>query len=158
METTEQANKSGVPIGWIVAVLLVVAAWAGAYALRGGGDKAVMSGWADGLPAGQALAEEADQPMVVLFTAGWCSPCQQLKKNVLTKAKVHDALQASFVPVQIDLTDQSANNPNLEVAQHYGVQGIPTVLAMTAEGQTIDMYKGAQTVEDFTAWLGRLPR
>jgi thiol:disulfide interchange protein len=144
------------PIGWIIAVLLVVAAWAGAYALRGGGEKHVMEGWADGMPAGQQLAKEADKPMVVLFTAGWCPPCQQLKKEVLTTGEVRDALRAGFVPVQIDLTDQSASNPNLAIAQQYGIGGIPSVIAMTPDGQPIEAYNGDRTPASFTAWLSRL--
>ncbi|MEO0475653.1 MAG: thioredoxin family protein [Planctomycetota bacterium] len=144
--------------GWVVAVLLVAVAWAGAYALRGGGSKDIMLGWVDGMPAGQQLAEESDKPMVVLFTAGWCPPCQSLKKNVLTKDEVTNALQAGFIPVQIDLTDRSASNPNLHVAQQYGVQGIPTVIAMTPDGEPIGTYAGGDRVETFTGWLDRMAK
>ena len=156
MDAQDHSMKRGLPIGWVVAVLLVIVAWAGAHALRGGGGKEVMSGWADGMPAGQQLAQEADKPMVVLFTAGWCPPCQSLKKNVLAKGEVNDALQAGFVPVQIDLTDRSANNPNLAVAQQYGVQSIPTVIAMTSDGEPIGAYGGGDSVTTFTGWLDRM--
>ena len=150
-------EKRPVPTGWIIAVALVLLAWVGAYALRGGsGEKAVLAGWQDGMPAGQTVAEEKDRPMIVLFTAGWCPPCQALKKNVLTKPEIHDALQAGFVPVQIDLTDQSAQNPNIAVAQQYGVSGIPTVVAMSADGKPIEAYRGKHTVESFNSWLARL--
>ena len=149
-------SKPRVPIGWIVAVLLVIGAWAGAYALRGGGEKHVMEGWADGMPAGQRAAQDADKPMVVLFTAGWCPPCRALKKNVLTQGKVHAALQADFVPVQIDLTDTSSENPNTAVAQAYGVQGIPAVILMSPTGEPIEAYQGKHDVASFTAWLSRL--
>lgn len=144
------------PIGWGFAVLLVIVVWMAAFALRGGGEKEIMTGWVDGMPAGQQLAQEADKPMVVMFTAGWCGPCQSLKKNVLTKAEVHEQLQADFVPVQIDLTDQSANNPNMAVASEYGVRGYPTILAMTPDGKVIEAYGGNRTVTSFNAWLSRL--
>lgn len=156
---TEQPKndaKRPVPIGWMVALLLVGLAWIGAYALRGGGEKQVLPGWADGMPAGQAVAAERDKPMVVLFTAGWCPPCQALKKNVLTRGEVRSALQADFVPVQIDLTDTSSDNPNAAVAQRYGVSGIPAVIAMSPEGEPIEAYTGRHTPEGFTAWLNRL--
>ena len=150
-------DKHTLPIGWVIAVLLVVVAWAGAYALRGGGTKEVMAGWADGMPAGQELAQETGKPMVVLFTAGWCGPCQQLKKNVLTDQQVDAQLRARFVPVQIDLTDRSANNPNVEVAQKYGVQSIPTLFAMSPEGDIIEMYRGGNDISAFQSWLNNLP-
>lgn len=160
MEATEQSvsSKSSFRIVWVLAVLVVIGVWAGAYALRGGGNKAVMSGWADGMSAGQALAEDTGKPMVVLFTAGWCPPCQALKKNVLTKDEVNDALQAGFVPVLIDLTDQSSRNPNLALAQQYGVQGIPMVIAMTPDGQPIEVYNGRHDVAGLMGWLEQLSR
>jgi len=158
VSTHDQALAAQRPfrIGWVVAVLLVVAAGVVAGALRGGGEKAIMPGWADGMPAGQQLAEKADKPMVVMFTAGWCGSCQQLKKKVLTKAEVHEQLQADFVPVQIDLTDRSSSNPNMAVAQQYGVQGIPTVIAMTPAGEPIEVYGGGNDVAQFQSWLSRL--
>lgn len=143
---------------WGLAVLMVVLAWGGAVALRGGGEKVVLAGWQDGMPAGQAMAQEMDRPMVVLFTAGWCRPCQGLKKSVLTKPEVMEALQAGFVPVQIDMTDLSLNNPNLAVAERYNIQGYPTVLAMDADGQEIGEFKGERSVEGFRDWLAQIDR
>ncbi|MEM6506054.1 MAG: thioredoxin fold domain-containing protein [Planctomycetota bacterium] len=151
-----RVNRGSASFGWVVAVLLVVVAWAGAYALRGGGSGEVMAGWADGMPAGQQLAKEADKPMVVLFTAGWCPPCRALKNNVFTDGGVQQALQAGFVPVQIDLTDQSAANPNMEVAAKYGVRGIPTVLAMTPDGVPFAEYAGGDSTGAFNQWLDGL--
>eukprot|EP00752_Nemacystus_decipiens_P015114 g13466.t1 len=151
-------TKPAFPIGWVLAVLLVLGVWAGAYALRGGGSGEVMAGWADGMSAGQALAEDADKPMMVLFTAGWCPPCQQLKKHVLSKPEVNDALQAGFVPVQIDLTQQSGN-PNMQVAQQYGVTGIPAVIVMTPEGERIQAYAmpiDGPDAAHFMGWLDGL--
>lgn len=156
-QTNQQAVSSndGFPMKWVSALLLVLILGGGvaAYLLWGAGEKKILPGWADGMPAGQALAEEADKPMLVLFTAGWCPPCQALKKNVLTQASVHEALQAGFVPVQIDLTDQSSSNPNVAVADQYGVQGIPAVMAMTPEGQVVSTFEGARDVAGFTDWL-----
>lgn len=148
--------KSGMSIGWVVAVLLVAVAWAGAYALRGSGEKEVVEGWADGMAAGQILAQETDKPMVVFFTAGWCPPCKVIKKNVLAKSEVNDALQAGFVPVQIDLTDQSSSNPNMATAQTYSVRGIPTIIAMTPQGEPIDVYAGEPQPTAFIGWLDQL--
>ncbi|MFK7789874.1 MAG: thioredoxin family protein [Phycisphaeraceae bacterium] len=158
MDPQTKTTKQGLPIGWIVAVLLVALTWAGAHALRGDGDGTIMPGWADGIEAGQALAQDADKPMVVLFTAGWCPPCKQLKKQVLTQGEVNKALQAGFVPVQIDLTDTSSSNPNLATAEHYGVQGIPAVIAMTPEGKTIEVYRGGPDSAGFMDWLNRLAK
>lgn len=150
--SNEQQGNGRASIVWIVAVLLVMAAWAGAFALRGSGEKEVIPGWADGMPAGLALAEDADKPMVLLFTAGWCGPCQSLKKNELANNDVHNALMAGYVPVQIDLTDQSPRNPNMEVAQRYGIEFLPTVVVTTPEGDVIEKHIGKHTAP----WFSRL--
>lgn len=142
---------------WPAAIVLVLLAWAGAFALRGGGEKQVLAGWQDGLDAGQAEAAALDRPMVLLFTAGWCGPCQQFKHDVLTRPAAEEALQARFVPVQIDLTDNSARNPNMQVATNYGVSRIPTVLALSKDGERIGSFKTqGTTVEGFVAWLDRV--
>lgn len=156
MEEPTHTPKSTAPIIWIVAVLLVFAAWAGAVALRG--EKQVLAGWADGMPTGQQLAQEADKPMIVLFTATWCGPCQKLKKNVLTQPEVHNKLQAGFVPVQIDMTDQSSANPNLPVQQQYQVGGYPTVVAMSPTGEWIESFQDDRTPARFLAWLDRMAK
>lgn len=146
-------------LGWGVAVLVVLGVWTAALAMRGsGGEKHVLEGWADGYEAGQVKAKELDRPMILLFTASGCGPCRQLKKNVLTKDEVHAALQAGFVPVQIDFSDQSSSNPNIPIARQYGVQGFPTVLAVSSDGKDLGAFTAKRTPEAFTAWLEGIER
>lgn len=149
-------------IGWGVAVLVVIGAWIAVLDLRAGqgGQKQVMAGWQDGLAAGQRMAAEQDRSMIVLFTASWCGPCQRFKGAVLHDAGVEQLLSERFVPVQVDLSDRSRDNPNNADAQRYHVQGIPTLLAMDAQGQVIGQYPIMRdsTPDDFANWLDRVPR
>lgn len=139
-------------IGWGIAVLMVVLAWVGACSM-GAGEPVEIEGWVDGLDAGQAQAEASDQPMVVMFTADWCGPCQQFKREVLIQDSVKARLAEGFVPVKIDLTDMSASNPNRAVAERYGVSGVPTLMALTPSGETIGVYRGEWEPAAFNAWL-----
>ena len=148
-------TRSRAPLGWGGAVLLVVLIWAAAVVMRHGGPKAELTGWAEGLEAGQIKAEEMDRPMVVLFTASWCPPCQRLKKDVLSKPEVVAALEARFVPVQVDMSNASRGDP---VVQMYGIEGYPTVLALNPKGEPIGQFTGERSVAGFTAWLDQLDR
>ena len=94
--------------------------------------------------------------MLLFFTAGWCGPCQQFKRTVLKQDAAHEALFATAIPVQVDLTDRSANNPNLSTAEQYGVRGIPTVLFANSDGKAIEQYQGPNDPDAFVAWLHRL--
>lgn len=150
--------------GWGVAFVVVVVAWAGAFALRGGGASVHMDGWQPGLEAGMATAEQADRPMLLMFTADWCGPCQSLKREVIHTPAVKQAIEAGFVPVMIDLTDQSADNPNMPAAQRYNVRGIPTLILADAEGNplpgtlTYPNRTYPRTPEGFVDWLGSADR
>lgn len=147
-----QTSKPGFSIGWAVAVLLVIVAWAGAYAWRGGDEKVVIPGWADGMPAGMQASQESDKPMALLFTAGWCPPCKSLKRGPLAQREVDEALRADYVPVLIDLTDQSPSNPNMAVAMRYEIEFLPTVVITTPEGEPIERHVG----ERAGPWFRRL--
>lgn len=143
---------------WAIAVFLVVLAWVGAYVMRGG-DKVVIEGWQDGMVAGMAEAEAAEKPMVVLFTAGWCMPCQEFKRSVLADADVQAKLADDFVPVQVDLTDQSPSNPSYAAADRYGVQSIPRLMVMTPTGELMGVYSSDRArwqPEMFATWLDGL--
>jgi len=158
-ETTAEAVAPERPrashIVWGLAVLFVLLAWAGACSMRGG-EKVVMDGWADGFDTGQAAAQQADRPMLVMFTAGWCGPCQVFKKSVLSDADVQQRLGEEFVAVQVDLTDTSSSNPSRAVAERYGVRGIPSLIAMTPQGEPIASYPGGNDPAAFASWLDQV--
>ncbi len=66
--------------------------------------------------AADVLAASHDRPVVVDFFATWCGPCQLLKPMLEKLTDEYDVLLAK---VDIDV--------NPELAQTYGVQGVPDV-------------------------------
>lgn len=146
-------------IGWSAAIALVIGAWVLAIDLRttNSAEPVHLDGWTEGLDAGKAQAAEQDRPMIVLFTADWCGPCQTLKHEVLSQESVAAELSEKFVAVKIDLTDRSSSNPNNGIAMRYGVNGIPAVIAIDADGKVINHFDPRQgnNVGGFMRWLGK---
>lgn len=143
-------------LGWGVAIALVILVWAGAVVMRGGGgEKVELLGWEAGLEAGQAKAAEFDRPMVVMFTADWCRPCQILKREILTEPGVEEVLFTDFVPVTVDMTNAGRSDPRIS---EYRIDGYPTLIVLSPDGEEIQRVSGfgrgaVASTEAFQAWL-----
>ena len=130
--------------GWIkpVVLLLVVALLGGgiaAWKAHGPGGT-----WEHDFDAGLDAAESTGKPMLVLYTADWCPPCRTLKRTVLREPEVVDPLKQRYVLVKVDLSNR--HGPNAELAAHYDVTGIPTVILYSPAGHEIDRVTGGATL------------
>ena len=110
--------------------------------------------WYETIDDGLEVAEREQKPILILFTAGWCPPCQKLKREVLADSEVKGYLGAEFVLVKVDLSDESG--PNNEVAFEHGVKSIPTIKAYDRHGDYVDTYDGTRTKADFLGWAQRV--
>ena len=78
------------------------------------------------------IGRSKEHPIVVDFWADWCGPCHQLAPVLERAANEHDV---ELVKVDIDA--------NPELAQRYGVSGIPAVKAFR-NGHVVAEFVGAQ--------------
>ncbi len=94
------------------------------------------------------LAEKEKKPVILVFSASWCPPCQKMKKDVYPSAEVagfHD----KFIWAYLD-TDKKANS---KPAGKYGVSGIPHIEIQSPDGKQLKKVVGGRSPADFAKIL-----
>jgi thioredoxin 1 len=91
----------------------------------------------------------AGQPVVVDFFATWCGPCKTLAPRI-DKVAGEFGDRVKFVSVNIDQA------PSL--AAKYKVEGVPTLLFVSADGKVADASVGLLSAETLRARLESLLR
>lgn len=89
------------------------------------------------------IQQSSVRPVVVDFWADWCGPCKQLIP-ILEKLATESKGAFCLVKVNVD------QNP--EIAQAFGVQSIPFVVAML-DGQPVSQFAGVKPEQELRAWL-----
>ncbi len=89
------------------------------------------------------IQQSSERPVVVDFWADWCGPCKQL---IPILEKLTTEANGAFCLVKVNV-DQ-----NPEIAQAFGVQSIPFVVAML-DGQPVSHFAGVKPEPELRAWL-----
>jgi len=93
-------------------------------------------------------AKTENKPVIAVFSAIWCPPCQMMKKNVYPSKEI-EAYHDKFVWAYID-TDEESNAAD---AAKYKVSGIPHIQFISSTGEAIDQQIGASSAEAFAKTL-----
>ena len=145
-----RAPRGGIaPSQMVVIFCLIVGVFIGYRIIRG--PSKAMAGWHTDYSAGVKAANETKKPMLMLFTADWCPPCQQLKADVWTDEDAAKRLQEQFTLVKIDLTEQGGESG--EVAATYNVRSIPTIIVFGTDGKQVAKRSGGGDKESIMGWL-----
>lgn len=101
--------------------------------------------------AALAQAKAENKPVILVFSAAWCGPCQAMKKTVYPSKEVtplHDKFVWAYLDVDLDA--------NAAPSQKYGVQGIPHIQFLNAAGKPIGNQIGSTSPEDFAGTLNKV--
>ncbi|MCH2045472.1 MAG: thioredoxin family protein [Saprospiraceae bacterium] len=91
-----------------------------------------------------AKAKAENKLIFYEFTASWCAPCREMKKDVFPSSKVGEVYNNNFVCIQIDV-DRDPHN----ISNNYDISGIPAFVFTDASGKVIHTETGYHTVDEF---------
>ena len=79
-------------------------------------------------------ARKSNKPVIVDFSATWCTPCRELEDITFRDPAVVQQAQSNFVMVKVDLTTKG--NPLYEkLVTQYSIKGVPTVVFFDGQGR-----------------------
>lgn len=100
------------------------------------------------LAEAKTKAKAEGKPIIAVYSAVWCPPCQAMKKKVYPSSEVKE-FHDKFVWAYID-TDLKENAAD---AQKAGVSGIPHIQFLSKTGKEIDKQVGGMPPDAFAAKL-----
>lgn len=97
------------------------------------------------------VSAESGKPMITIFSATWCPPCQQMKRSVYPSAEVAP-YHNSFVWAYLDADEKN----NRGLMSKFEVSGIPHISFVASDGQLMGHFAGAVSPADFANILKRV--
>ena len=98
------------------------------------------------------LADAADKPILLDFSAVWCGPCKKLARDVFADQESASYINENFTPVQVMEPDGEAPRPVKDLQEKFGIKGFPTLIVKgKADGQqkSIVGYPGKEETMSF---------
>jgi protein disulfide-isomerase len=106
--------------------------------------------WADDYATAQQQAAQSGKPIILFFTAKWCVPCRIMKRTVWADDEVEATVNASFIPVTIDVDNPAAA---AAATSRYNIAATPTTIITDAEGNILKQVQGGINKSDFLRLL-----
>ncbi len=94
------------------------------------------------------IAKKAKKPILAVFSAKWCGPCQEVKKTVFKKDEFKE-VSDKVVLLYIEQTTKKGVAYNKE----YNIVAYPTFKIFSKDGVMLDTGRPERTVKGFLKWI-----
>lgn len=103
-------------------------------------------GWLTDFSKGLEKAKAEGKPVMAVFSAVWCGPCQEMIQEVYPSPEVRAEL-SKWVPVYVDV-DEDTKTP-----AKFKITGYPTFVLLSPEGKEEDRQVGGRPEASFLRML-----
>ncbi len=98
------------------------------------------------------IAQKENKPILTVFSAVWCGPCQQLKETALKK----DEFKSVADKVILQYVEQTTPKGQA-YCQRFAVRGYPTLKIFSPEGEQLEEAgQPERTPEGFSLWIDKV--
>jgi thioredoxin-like negative regulator of GroEL len=108
--------------------------------LPGAGHEKAGLKWEKGFDEALKKAKASGKPVMIDFWAEWCGWCHRLDQTTYVDPRVVK-LGQDFVVVKVDT---EAGGRQTEIAEHYDVEQLPTILFVSPQGRVVHRVTGFQ--------------